>query len=148
MFETRDRAEHDKRRKAWDQGFSTKALRNYESRIDGFAASFEQQMDAFAGKPMNISDWSNYFSFDVVGDLAYGKPFDMLREGTAHFVVKLLANGQKGLGIFGCVPWLFVILTKIPVLNNEYKAFLAWCEEQLTRRQKVQRNLQEYSGNN
>ena len=100
MFGTRDRAEHDKRRRAWDRGFSTKALRNYEPRVASFTAEFEHRIVSFEVKAVNISAWSNYFSFDVTGDLAYSKPFDMLRTGTAHFLLDLMKNGQNGLGIF------------------------------------------------
>jgi hypothetical protein len=39
------------------------------------------QLQAFTGKPLNASIWLNYYSFDVMGDLAFGKSFDMLRSG-------------------------------------------------------------------
>jgi hypothetical protein len=30
---------------------------------------------------MNASRWFNYFSFDMMGDMAFGKSFDMLKTG-------------------------------------------------------------------
>jgi tryprostatin B 6-hydroxylase len=39
------------------------------------------QINAFSGKPLNASLWLNFYSFDVMGDLAFGQSFDMLRSG-------------------------------------------------------------------
>jgi cytochrome P450 family 628 len=39
------------------------------------------QLKAFSGKPFNASLWLNFYSFDVMGDLAFGQSFDMLRSG-------------------------------------------------------------------
>ena len=36
------------------------------------------------GKPMNIAKWFNFYSFDVMGDLAFGKSYKMLKSGEEH----------------------------------------------------------------
>jgi hypothetical protein len=98
LHTTRDRVAHDKRRKTWDRGFSAKgtfdrsnmaieaykcllALRDYESRVVKYSDELMDQMRAFSGKPLNASLWLNFYSFDVVGDLAFGQSFGMLRSG-------------------------------------------------------------------
>jgi cytochrome P450 family 628 len=96
---TRSRIEHDKRRKIWDRGFSTKcssssilyscfacllgnsALREYEHRVTGFTDQLISQLNAHSGEPMNASRWMNYYAFDMMGDMAFGKSFDMLKTG-------------------------------------------------------------------
>ena len=41
-----------------------------------------------------------------MGDLSFGKPFDMLRTGEAHAVVKLLKGGMTPLGWMTPAPWI------------------------------------------
>lgn len=95
----RDRVRHGKRRKVWDRAFSAKgrcgpgeslvgfltdvleALRNYEGRITSYADELVSRLDAFEGKPVNVTHWFNAYAFDVIGDLAFGKSFDMLKTG-------------------------------------------------------------------
>lgn len=90
--------DHDKRRKIWDRGFSAKgqltvhsfslicspkpsALREYEPRVKGFTHDLVSQINKHAGEPMNVSRWMNYFAFDMMADMAFGKSFDMLKTG-------------------------------------------------------------------
>lgn len=57
------------------------ALRDYESRVIKYSDELMDQMKGFSGKPFNASLWLNFYSFDVMGDLAFGQSFDMLRSG-------------------------------------------------------------------
>jgi hypothetical protein len=36
------------------------------------------------GKPMNVTKWFKFYSFDVMGDLAFGKSYKMLESGQKH----------------------------------------------------------------
>ena len=137
IFETRDRSEHDKRRRAWDRGFSIKALDGYSFPITSHSLELERQIAASNGKPLDVSQWFNYFSFDVMGDLAFGQSFDMLQSGEKHFLLPLLERGTKALGLIGSLPWLFTILTKVPGISADYWVFLRWCESQMLHRKKV-----------
>lgn len=37
-----------------------------------------------AEKPVNLTLWYNYCTFDIIGDLAFGEPFGCLEEGNYH----------------------------------------------------------------
>lgn len=112
---TRSRIEHDKRRKIWDRGFSAKglstctcsdspclpnppALREYEHRVTGFTDDLTSQLNARSGEPVNASRWMNYYAFDMMGDMAFGKSFDMLKTGEK--VCNILPSAIRSL-IFG-----------------------------------------------
>jgi len=112
------------------------ALRNYESRIIRYADELIRQLSTFSGKPVNICQWLSYFTFDVMGDLAFGKSFDMLRTGKAHFAVKLLKSAMPPVAWMGAAPWI------IPVLLNTVGAgpisdFIKWSEKQVEERKKM-----------
>jgi len=57
------------------------ALREYEHRVTGFTDGLISQLNAHAGESLNASRWMNYYSFDMMGDMAFGKSFDMLKTG-------------------------------------------------------------------
>ena len=44
------------------------------------------------GLARNISDWCNYLTFDVMGDLCFGKAFEMLEHDTNRHVIDLIGN--------------------------------------------------------
>jgi hypothetical protein len=139
IFHTRSKVEHEKRRQVWAPGLSTKALRAYQPRMESNIASLVQQIDRYSAEcgTVNVSRWFNYLSFDVMGDVGFGKNFGMLDKGEKVEVLKKLEDGQKGLGIFGVVPWLFMILTKIPSIRKEHDVFVEWCAKQILDRREV-----------
>jgi hypothetical protein len=40
-----------------------------------------KQLQARSGQEIDASLWFNFYSFDVMGDLAFGRTFDMLASG-------------------------------------------------------------------
>jgi cytochrome P450 len=113
------------------------ALRGYESRVFGYTELLLKQIEMFGGQPLDASKWFNYYSFDVMGDLAFGKSFDMLKKGESHFAIDLLHNGQMSLGVVGPVPWLLLLGTRLPIVSRPYWTFVNWCTEQVRERQKM-----------
>lgn len=113
------------------------ALRNYEGRVIKYAHMLIKQLSAFAGQPVNATLWMAFYGFDVMGDLAFGRPFDMLESGKKHFALKLMHEGQAGLGFLGPVPWLSPILIRIPGLMKGYETWVKWSEQQVEDRKRV-----------
>ncbi|RSH77163.1 uncharacterized protein EHS24_003797 [Apiotrichum porosum] len=88
LFNTRDRAEHTRKRKMVSHTFSAKSIREFEPYMQENLALFVRQMDGTAqeaekatGKQAKIDclDWFNWLAFDMIGDLAFGAPFGMLK---------------------------------------------------------------------
>jgi hypothetical protein len=104
-----------------------------------YARSLVNHLSAFSGKPVNATEWMAFFGFDVMGDLAFGRSFDMLESGEKHFALKLMAEGQAGLGYLGPLPWATPILIRIPGLMRNFTKWVAWSEGQVKERQKVKR---------
>ncbi|OAG38665.1 hypothetical protein AYO21_07171 [Fonsecaea monophora] len=110
---------------------SCTALRDYEPRVKLFTQSLTQQIAARTGQPLNASQWFNYYSFDVMGDLAYGKSFDMLETGGSHWAIDLLNEGIYYMGTLGHVTWAVILFTYVPILNRKFRQFLAFCEKMI-----------------
>jgi hypothetical protein len=95
------------------------------------------QISAFGGKPIDVTAWMGFFGFDVMGDLAFGKPFDMLESGKKHFALKLMLEGQSYLGYMGLTPWFAPIAIRIPRAMRHYEKWVEWSEAQVEARRKV-----------
>ncbi|KAF2493710.1 putative benzoate 4-monooxygenase cytochrome P450 [Lophium mytilinum] len=132
---TRDFKAHKLRRRAWDKGFSIKALSTYEPRIKAKADLFMSALSARAGKPMDMSAWSMFFSFDVMGEVGFGKDFNNLTSGVEHPAIAAVHEHMTMLGVLSNVPWLLNLLGSIPGAAAGYSGFFNWCGSQIKDKQ-------------
>ena len=106
---------HDARRRhGWDKAFTTKSLRGYDNRELKYADQLVGQIRKRSGQPVNATQWLNYFAFDVMGDLAFGRAFEALEKGEQHFYIDLIHNSAKFAGALGTAAWALQCLTLIP----------------------------------
>jgi hypothetical protein len=47
------------------------------------------------GQAKNMADWCNYLTFDVMGDLAFGKAFGMLERPDNRFALSLVGSAAQ-----------------------------------------------------
>ena len=129
---TRSRLVHNKRRRIWSMAFSDKALHDYEQRINAHQDKFLTHI-AGAGGRVNVARSFNFYSFDVMGDLAFGESFDMLTVSEDHWVIKLLNRGTGPLGYHFPV-WFFRMMVAVPRLGNEWWQFIHYCTQKVDER--------------
>lgn len=43
-------------------------------------------------QPFNMSQWSTYLNYDIMGDLVFGRRFDLMTSDSHRFVAKLIMN--------------------------------------------------------
>ncbi|CZR64603.1 related to pisatin demethylase cytochrome P450 [Phialocephala subalpina] len=131
----RDPAIHAKRRKVWDRAFNSKALKDYENRVVGHADQLVKQLQARSGEPVDGSLWMNFYAFDVMGDIAFGKTFDMLATGEKHHGLTALQDGMAPLGLATPFPWaipIFQALPQPPGIDH----WINFCDKQILARKK------------
>lgn len=83
---------------------------NMEPRIDAVLAALQDRLDEEAanGRIFDISAWINFFTFDVISDLAYGEAFGCLETGKGvHGILTALQSGFLLPVLFGTFPELF-----------------------------------------
>lgn len=113
------------------------AVKDYEPRVVKYTDQLLAQIQATQGMPINVTDWFNFYSFDVMGDLAFGKSFNMLRHGVKHYFMKCLHADMQNVGYLAHVTWLFPFLKITPVLNTEHLKFWSFCTKQVAERRQV-----------
>lgn len=104
------------------------ALRDYEPRVAHYTDQLIAAIERSLGKPMNVTDWFNYYSFDIMGDLSFGKSFNMLVDGKAAYILKQLHSDMKSIGLFSRLTWLFPFFKRIPGLNADYLNHWSWID--------------------
>ncbi|PYI26716.1 cytochrome P450 [Aspergillus indologenus CBS 114.80] len=84
LFATRDRAEHRFLRRRVSRAYSMTAILEFEAHIQGCFDLLLEQLAARAdtGDVVDMADWTNAVTYDVVGELAYGAPLGHVRTGS------------------------------------------------------------------
>lgn len=99
LFNTRDRKEHTRKRKTISHTFSAKSIGQFEQFMHHNLEELRAQWDKLAASAngdyatMDALNWFNYLAFDIIGDLAFGAPFGMLKTGKDLAEVQSTPNG-------------------------------------------------------
>lgn len=80
---------------------------------------------------MDVSRWFNYYSFDVMGDLSFGKSFNMLVDGRDAYVLKEVHGFLKMVGLFTHLTWMFPLFKRTPGLNASMIRYWKWVLKQV-----------------
>ncbi|KAI5867907.1 cytochrome P450 [Durotheca rogersii] len=98
-----DREEHSLLRRQLSHGFSDKSMREQEPIIGAYVDLLIQRLyeNSKGGTaPLNMREWYNWTTFDVIGDLGFGSSFDLLRESAYHPWILLITSTIRENAIF------------------------------------------------
>ncbi|EAA66961.1 hypothetical protein AN8338.2 [Aspergillus nidulans FGSC A4] len=124
---TRDPEVHRRRRRAWDRGFSMKALPTYEPRLQHKVDVLVSQIRSRIDRPLNITQWTMYLAFDVMGLVGFSKDFRQLEDAVEHAAIEELHGQMLMYGILRPVPWVLTILGATLGLAGKYGQFMTYC---------------------
>jgi tryprostatin B 6-hydroxylase len=129
----RDRAIHNDLRRVWSQAFSDRALRGYNQRMSAYRSVLLGRIHAAKGESMDMAKWFRFYGFDVMGDLAFGKSFNMLETSRNHWAIDLLDAGILPLALQLPV-WLLRFGMNMPVISRDWWTFIGFCRDRLQSR--------------
>ncbi|TVY81083.1 Cytochrome P450 monooxygenase aclL [Lachnellula suecica] len=66
-----------------------------QSYIELLISKLKEQVDGSSQGTVNISNWLNFVTFDIIGDLASGEPFGCLETGLIHPWVKIMFSSIR-----------------------------------------------------
>ncbi|KAL5522614.1 hypothetical protein ACEPAG_8631 [Sanghuangporus baumii] len=122
IFSTKSRVEHARKRKVISHVFSQQSVLGFERYIRQHVAELLEQWDklreggqkglsgtegegGWQGRLgrvwFNCMPWFNYWAFDIIGDLAFGSPFGMIRN--ARDVALTAADPEAAMADYGIV---------------------------------------------
>ncbi|KAK1831493.1 putative sterigmatocystin biosynthesis P450 monooxygenase stcF [Podospora conica] len=113
---TSDPDHHASMRRYLSPAFSPRALRAQEPVIGEYVELLLSRLRALAGTEVDIVPWFNYLTFDVIGDLAFGKSFGCLESSAYHSWIALILDTSKAIVFAGAArfyPYLFAALMRL-----------------------------------
>lgn len=87
--------------------------------------------------PIDIAKWFKFYSFDTMGDLAFGHSFNMLTDGVTHPFMALVESHMAMAGSFSQLIWMFPLFRAMPFLGREDAIFQKWLETQVRHQEQV-----------
>ncbi|KAI1811709.1 cytochrome P450 [Poronia punctata] len=129
------------RRRLWDEALriSKSYLPEEDSCIERFATLLHQQVEASSGRVLNMKSLFTDFSFDVMGDIAFGRSFSLLKGSNdatpeeSHDAPELISQGMSMLRFFTPIPWIaricFGLAPYVPVITQKWNRALGWAAE-------------------
>ncbi|KAJ3544836.1 hypothetical protein NM208_g1879 [Fusarium decemcellulare] len=84
--------EHARYRRLYSPGFSARSLREQEPLIQNYVNLFIKGLGRaceHGEAPVDMVQWFNFVTFDIIGDLAFGEPFGCLENGATEWLLKL-----------------------------------------------------------
>lgn len=113
------------------------ALAGYQPQVQRKVDILIQQLLKRQDQSVDITQWATYFTFDVMGEVAFGRDFKQLDDAAEHFAISALHAQMDDIGFLGAVPWLMHLLICIPGLRGPYEIFKRYTVDQVERRKAV-----------
>lgn len=102
-----NKIEHARKRRVLSAAFSENALRSMENLVLGNIEIFAKEVDRRSvqqHKGIDMGEMFSWLTFDVMGELCFGKSFDMLRDEATRFVTHLIAQAAHSHYIVSFAP--------------------------------------------
>lgn len=120
---TANEKNHTRVRRLLAHAFSSKALHEQETLLHTYADLLVQKLHEQIGtsstgtRVIDINQWYNFTTFDLIGDLAFGESFQCLENEQYHWWMSLMFDAVR-LSVYLKVLWFFPflgILLKLPL---------------------------------
>ena len=148
-----DKNLHARKRRVLSQAFSDNTMKGLQphvlhvirtfckaigpSRVTSAAA--EKQERPWSS-PRNMANWTDYMSYDVLGDICYGQTFGTLEREENRFAIELVGTSSKFHYLNGQMPKLKKLgLDRVlfPTIRANRQRFMAYSKRQLENRMKM-----------
>ncbi|KAK8068944.1 hypothetical protein PG994_005560 [Apiospora phragmitis] len=138
VLDARSRKKHAPKRKLWDYAFTTQAstaLNDYEDRVGRYTDQLLGRIEEYEGATFDITRWFSFYTFDVMGELAFGKSFRQLEDNVEHYMLQISHEAQRMAGgVFLYQPWFIATFRTTPILNWGWLKLQKWSNGQIENR--------------
>ncbi len=86
--------------------------------MKAYAEQLERLIAQSGDQPIVANQYFQWFSFDVMGQVAFSEDFNMLRGAQWHSAIKVLRDGMASMGPLTPTPWLARLGSDIPMANS------------------------------
>ena len=140
---TANDTDHARMRRSLNHGFSEKALREQEpliqTYVDTLFSQIRTRVQDNGDRPVNMTNWFNWFTMDLISDLSFGESFDCLHKPECHPYIGAIELALKHVMLlsqakrFSPVAWF--LRRFVPRDATKARSeFIQWAVERTTRR--------------
>lgn len=136
----RDLKRHAQLRKPWNRAFGPIPLKDYEDALLSRGVQLVRQLEdvckvAPAGSGhVEMAQYFTYFSFDFMGDMAFGGGFELLRDGDKDKLRENMENALQLPAVSQHIPWFASTLRSMPFFTASVRSFGNFAVQQALRR--------------
>ncbi|KAG9502116.1 hypothetical protein J7337_007832 [Fusarium musae] len=107
-FVSLDRPYHDSMKRQLSPAFSERSLQFQEPIIQGYTDTLIRKLTEASkdGKPVNLREWFNHYTFDIIGNLGFGSDFGGLESEQYHPWVKAVSQNVREFAIMQVLMYL------------------------------------------
>ncbi|PIL32204.1 cytochrome P450 [Ganoderma sinense ZZ0214-1] len=128
MVGIQDVDEHLRRRRSWNRGLNSAALKEYEPLLAGRVAELARLLPTLQEKVIQLDDQFAQISHKIMSDMAFGENSKIMEGDQKKFWAQL-DSGVIFAAFFSHVPWLGFYAMLIPLVAGPLQAFLGRCRE-------------------
>ena len=99
-------AMHTRIRRLLGPSFSEKSLRSQEPMISRYVDLLIHRLHERVGQTVDLAEWMNFTSFDIIGDLAYAESFGCLENVKLHPWIQLTFDFLKAAVYIQVMRWI------------------------------------------
>ncbi|OHE95151.1 cytochrome P450 [Colletotrichum orchidophilum] len=114
VLSTRDDELHNKLRSKMAAGYSGKEVEDLEAKIDQNVLRLVGLLEKYAShdEAFDFGAKAQYFTLDVISDLAFGEPFgDLATDSDVHEYIKTMEQNMPTILVTSVLPWLLALLS-------------------------------------
>ncbi|KAJ9658831.1 hypothetical protein H2201_007612 [Coniosporium apollinis] len=120
-----DKQKHAVRRRFIAHAFSSNALRTSEpfilDNVTKFCDLLAPPVGSEWSEKKNMSAWTTYLGFDIMGDLAFGKPLNCLGSEENRYISRAIMNANKYMYWFPFLPGAWLLA---PIMNSKLMEYI------------------------
>ncbi|EKM52361.1 uncharacterized protein PHACADRAFT_148937 [Phanerochaete carnosa HHB-10118-sp] len=111
----RDFSVHAARRKPWARAMSSAALKGYEPILQMKTLELMEELSKRHREKIDISHWTNLFSFDVLGHVAFDRELGLVKSGEdSDGLIHIVEGGVYAGALISHVLWMVPFFKYIP----------------------------------
>ena len=115
-------SDHNRMRRLMANGFSATAMVEQQPKIQEHVSllieKLKTKVDRGDGR-VDLCEWYNFCTFDIIGELALGEPFGCLREAAMHPWISLIFSNIK-------LTAMLLVCNRMPLLYILMPLFVSW----------------------
>ncbi|PWY66106.1 cytochrome P450 [Aspergillus heteromorphus CBS 117.55] len=143
----RNPEKHRDTRKLLAHGFSARALKAQESIIHQYSDLFLAQVKKLGTQEgLNMREWFNFLSFDIIGELAFAESFGAVESAKSHFWIDTIHDAGILVTLFEIgrrlpLLWPFILFSLPTGIKKKFDLFLKYSRDLVRARVARQDNI-------